>query len=115
MVPRWCAMDEEADWDEEVNAWLARFHLSYLLISNDPNPEGYCAKMVPTLGWHLICGFTKGGTAHATVGFGGEIVHDPFPSMAIGATVLEPHTEDTPWEIGLLLATKPHLNRRQHG
>lgn len=76
-VPHFCfdATEDDADsrWFVTMNAWLReRFGLSvvYLTIGNSWKPEGY----------HLMSGTSPRGSMHETVGFKGEIVHDPHPA-----------------------------------
>jgi len=62
--------DEE--WFERLNAWLSQ-RLGLVLIS--VSAEGW---KIPESIFHIISGSTPGtGVAHAVVGRGGQIVHDP--------------------------------------
>lgn len=83
-VPHFCDLPEGEDpdsseWANRMNAWMQeRFNMmvAYIPATGDWRPTGY----------HLMSGISPRGSMHETVGFNGQLVHDPHPAGG-GVTV----------------------------
>jgi hypothetical protein len=65
------ALEPEHTWWQSMNSWMqARHGLAVICVV-----DGWDAPKV----YHLITGLSPRGVEHATVGYAGEIVHDPHP------------------------------------
>lgn len=73
-VPHFCDVNAHGlgyDWYAEMNAWLEqRFGLMVVYIHE--------SEWKPT-GFHLLSGTSPRGSQHETVGYNGELAHDPHP------------------------------------